>query len=76
MSLFPVLLSFCLVEQIIHTYSISTSAWCFRFALDIDFDAPKVRIPIGISGSSKCDSHLLLDFGHFMLHTKVHMDLL
>lgn len=44
---------------------------CFRFALDIDLDAPKVRVPIGTCGSSKCDSHFLLDFGHFTLHTKV-----
>lgn len=41
-----------------------------RFALDIDLDAPKVRVPIGTCGSSKCDSHFLLDFGHFTLHTK------
>ncbi|KAG9136747.1 hypothetical protein Leryth_004514 [Lithospermum erythrorhizon] len=41
-----------------------------RFALDIDLDAPKVRIPIREPTSSKCDCHLLLDFGHFTLHTK------
>ncbi|KAJ8767440.1 hypothetical protein K2173_017484 [Erythroxylum novogranatense] len=40
-----------------------------RFALDIDFDAPKVTVPIRKSGSSKCDVHFLLDFGHFTLHT-------
>ncbi|KAF3970469.1 hypothetical protein CMV_005848 [Castanea mollissima] len=40
-----------------------------RFALDIDFDAPKVRIPIKTCGSSTCDSNFLLDFGHFTLHT-------
>ncbi|XP_031738035.1 uncharacterized protein LOC101213129 isoform X1 [Cucumis sativus] len=40
-----------------------------RFALDIDLDAPKVRVPIRSCGSSKCDSHFLLDFGHFMLRT-------
>ncbi|KAM7278379.1 hypothetical protein ACFE04_005513 [Oxalis oulophora] len=40
-----------------------------RFALDIDFDAPKVRVPIRTHDSSKCDSHFLLDFGHFTLHT-------
>ncbi|GAV71650.1 DUF946 domain-containing protein/DUF1162 domain-containing protein/Chorein_N domain-containing protein [Cephalotus follicularis] len=40
-----------------------------RFALDVDFDAPKVRVPIRTGGSSKCDSHFLLDFGHFTLHT-------
>ncbi|PRQ37898.1 putative vacuolar protein sorting-associated protein [Rosa chinensis] len=41
-----------------------------RFALDIDLDAPKVRIPIRTKGSSKCDSHFLLDLGHFTLQTK------
>ncbi|CAI9119065.1 OLC1v1020728C1 [Oldenlandia corymbosa var. corymbosa] len=41
-----------------------------RFALDIDLDAPKVRVPIRSANSSKCDSHLLLDFGHFTLLTK------
>ncbi|KAI6692875.1 hypothetical protein NL676_020585, partial [Syzygium grande] len=40
-----------------------------RFALDIDLDAPKVRVPIRRSESSKCDSHLLLDFGNFTLRT-------
>ncbi|XP_062108869.1 uncharacterized protein LOC133819601 isoform X1 [Humulus lupulus] len=40
-----------------------------RFALDIDFDAPKVRVPIRILGSSKCDYHFLLDFGHFTVYT-------
>lgn len=44
---------------------------CSRFALDIDLDAPKVRVPIRSCGSSKCDSHFLLDFGHFMLRTMV-----
>ncbi|PRQ39555.1 putative vacuolar protein sorting-associated protein [Rosa chinensis] len=41
-----------------------------RFALDIDLDAPKVRVPIRTKGSSKCDSHFLLDLGHFTLQTK------
>uniref|UniRef100_A0A7N0UXF0 PH domain-containing protein n=1 Tax=Kalanchoe fedtschenkoi TaxID=63787 RepID=A0A7N0UXF0_KALFE len=41
-----------------------------RFALDIDFDAPKVRIPIRTGASSQCDSYFLLDFGHFTLVTK------
>ncbi|XP_075085926.1 uncharacterized protein LOC107782497 [Nicotiana tabacum] len=41
-----------------------------RFALDIDLDAPKVRVPVRPRGSSQCDSHLLLDLGHFTLHTK------
>ncbi|KAG7594430.1 Vacuolar protein sorting-associated protein 62 [Arabidopsis thaliana x Arabidopsis arenosa] len=40
-----------------------------RFALDIDLDAPKVRIPLRASGSSKCSSHFLLDFGNFTLTT-------
>ncbi|XVF38939.1 hypothetical protein REPUB_Repub20aG0145800 [Reevesia pubescens] len=40
-----------------------------RFALDIDLDAPKVRIPLRTRGSSKCDSYFLLDFGHFTLRT-------
>ncbi|OVA16691.1 Peroxin/Ferlin domain [Macleaya cordata] len=41
-----------------------------RFALDIDFDAPKVRVPLRTGLSSKCDGHFLLDFGHFTLCTK------
>lgn len=41
-----------------------------RFALDIDLDAPKVRVPVRPRGSSQCDCHLLLDLGHFTLHTK------
>ncbi|XP_071939359.1 uncharacterized protein [Coffea arabica] len=41
-----------------------------RFALDIDLDAPKVRIPIRTAASSQCDCHLLFDFGHFTLRTK------
>ncbi|KAL8152479.1 LOW QUALITY PROTEIN: hypothetical protein V2J09_010239 [Rumex salicifolius] len=41
-----------------------------RFALDIDFDAPKVRVPIRACAASSCDSHFLLDFGHFTLRTK------
>ncbi|XP_015087740.1 uncharacterized protein LOC107031055 isoform X1 [Solanum pennellii] len=41
-----------------------------RFALDIDLDAPKVRVPIRPHGSFRCDSHLLLDLGHFTLNTK------
>ncbi|XP_050216889.1 uncharacterized protein LOC126667840 isoform X2 [Mercurialis annua] len=40
-----------------------------RFALDIDLDAPKLRVPIRTTGSPKCDVHFLLDFGHFTLHT-------
>ncbi|XP_028786889.1 uncharacterized protein LOC114742843 [Neltuma alba] len=40
-----------------------------RFAFDIDLDAPKVRVPLRTSGSTRCCSHFLLDFGHFTLHT-------
>ncbi|XP_061360270.1 uncharacterized protein LOC133304277 isoform X2 [Gastrolobium bilobum] len=40
-----------------------------RFAFDIDLDAPKVRVPLRSSGSDRCDSHFLLDFGHFTMHT-------
>ncbi|KAJ8645273.1 hypothetical protein MRB53_007021 [Persea americana] len=41
-----------------------------RFMLDIDFDAPKMRIPMKTIGSSICHDNFLLDFGHFTLHTK------
>ncbi|XP_077211040.1 calcium-dependent lipid-binding family protein isoform X2 [Tasmannia lanceolata] len=41
-----------------------------RFALDIDFDAPKVRIPMGTTASTISHGNFLLDFGHFTLHTK------
>ncbi|CAJ1940747.1 unnamed protein product [Sphenostylis stenocarpa] len=40
-----------------------------RFAFDIDLDAPKVRVPLRTTGSDRCDSHFILDFGHFTLHT-------
>lgn len=40
-----------------------------RFAFDIDLDAPKVRVPLRATGSERCDSHFLLDFGHFTIHT-------
>ncbi|XLU57604.1 hypothetical protein S245_052252, partial [Arachis hypogaea] len=40
-----------------------------RFAFNVDLDAPKVRIPLRSRGSARCDSHFLLDFGHFTLHT-------
>ncbi|KAK6160946.1 hypothetical protein DH2020_004327 [Rehmannia glutinosa] len=43
------------------------AAW---FALDIDLDAPKVRVPLRSCTSTENDSHLLLDFGHFTLQTK------
>ncbi|KAJ9559357.1 hypothetical protein OSB04_013971 [Centaurea solstitialis] len=41
-----------------------------RFALDIDLDAPKIRVPIGKQASSEYDSHFLLDFGNFTLRTE------
>ncbi|KAK9136608.1 hypothetical protein Sjap_007202 [Stephania japonica] len=41
-----------------------------RFALDIDFDAPKVRVPLRSISDSNCRGHLLLDFGHFTVHTE------
>jgi vacuolar protein sorting-associated protein 13A/C len=41
-----------------------------RFALDIDLDAPKVRVPLRKDASSLCDSHFLLDLGHLTLQTK------
>ncbi|EPS74076.1 hypothetical protein M569_00677, partial [Genlisea aurea] len=40
-----------------------------RFALDIDLDAPKVRVPLQ-SISTEDSTNLLLDFGHFTLKTK------
>lgn len=42
-----------------------------RFALDIDLDAPKIRIPIRTSASSEYESDFLLDFGNFTLRTQV-----
>ncbi|CAN6447305.1 unnamed protein product [Victoria cruziana] len=41
-----------------------------RFSLDIDFDAPKVRVPLLSNGSLDSCGHLLLDFGHFTVQTK------
>ncbi|XP_031479692.1 uncharacterized protein LOC116250249 isoform X3 [Nymphaea colorata] len=41
-----------------------------RFSLDIDFDAPKVRVPLVSDGSFDNCGHLLLDFGHFTVQTK------
>lgn len=52
-------------------YSLVLVTLFLRFALDIDLDAPKVRVPIRPHGSFQCDSHLLLDLGHFTLNTKV-----
>lgn len=52
-------------------YSLVLITFFLRFSLDIDLDAPKVRVPIRPHGSFQCDSHLLLDLGHFTLNTKV-----
>ncbi|XP_071698618.1 uncharacterized protein [Rutidosis leptorrhynchoides] len=41
-----------------------------RFALDIDLDAPKVRVPIRTSDSSEYECQFLLDFGNFTLKTE------
>ncbi|KAK9053434.1 hypothetical protein SSX86_030068 [Deinandra increscens subsp. villosa] len=41
-----------------------------RFSLDIDLDAPKIRVPIRTSSSSEYDSSFLLDFGNFTLRTQ------
>ncbi|KAK1307197.1 hypothetical protein QJS10_CPA10g01575 [Acorus calamus] len=41
-----------------------------RFALDVDFDAPKVRVPLGTCISTSSEGHFLLDFGHFTLQTR------
>ncbi|ONK67151.1 uncharacterized protein A4U43_C06F16540 [Asparagus officinalis] len=41
-----------------------------RFSLDVDFDAPKVRIPMRTGQSTMHESQFLLDFGHFTLHTR------
>ncbi|CAA6659805.1 unnamed protein product [Spirodela intermedia] len=40
-----------------------------RFALDIDFDAPKVRVPLKGTGLPSTED-FFLDFGHFTLHTR------
>ncbi|XP_068666865.1 uncharacterized protein [Aristolochia californica] len=41
-----------------------------RFALDVDFDAPKIRVPIRRCESITNQGYFLLDFGHFTVHTK------
>ncbi|KAG9446693.1 hypothetical protein H6P81_012821 [Aristolochia fimbriata] len=41
-----------------------------RFALDVDFDAPKIRVPIRASECVTNQGYFLLDFGHFTVHTK------
>jgi hypothetical protein len=43
----------------------------FRFGLDIDLDAPKVRIPLTSDKPSLGNEYFVLDFGHFTLHTRV-----
>jgi hypothetical protein len=43
----------------------SVSCDTSRFGLDIDLDAPKVRIPL------TSNEHFVLDLGHFTLHTRV-----
>ncbi|KAL7600672.1 hypothetical protein Lser_V15G25356 [Lactuca serriola] len=43
------------------------TATALQFALDIDLDALKFRIPIRLNVSSKYNSHFRLDFGHFTL---------
>ncbi|XP_020520361.1 uncharacterized protein LOC18430003 [Amborella trichopoda] len=45
-----------------------------RFALDIDFDAPKLRIPLETNENIPSDGSFILDFGHFTLHSKNHFD--
>jgi len=62
---------FIIVYKLHHQLSFILCLWFLRFALDIDIDAPKVRIPLRASGSSKCSSHFLLDFGNFTLTTMV-----
>ncbi|CAL5058295.1 unnamed protein product [Urochloa decumbens] len=41
-----------------------------RFGLDIDLDAPKVRIPLTANQPSLGNEYFVLDFGHFTLHTR------
>lgn len=42
-----------------------------RFGLDIDLDAPKVRIPLNANQPLLGNEYFVLDFGHFTLHTRV-----
>lgn len=44
-------------------------AICCRFSIDLDLDAPKIAIPAKSSKSEEDDTMLLLDLGHFTLHT-------
>jgi vacuolar protein sorting-associated protein 13A/C len=41
-----------------------------RFGLDIDLDAPKVRIPLTANQPTVGNEYFVLDFGHFTLHTR------
>jgi len=41
-----------------------------RFGLDIDLDAPKVRIPLTANQPLLGNEYFVLDFGHFTLHTR------
>ncbi len=41
------------------------------FGLDIDLDAPKVRIPLITCQPLLGNEHFVLDLGHFTLHTRV-----
>ncbi|KAG0568137.1 hypothetical protein KC19_7G189300 [Ceratodon purpureus] len=40
-----------------------------RFSIDLDLDAPKISIPAKVYKSDEDDTQLLLDLGHFTLHT-------
>jgi vacuolar protein sorting-associated protein 13A/C len=40
-----------------------------RFSVDLDLDAPKIMIPAKIARTGGDDTQLLLDLGHFTLHT-------
>jgi hypothetical protein len=40
-----------------------------RFSVDLDLDAPKIMIPARIARTGGDDTQLLLDLGHFTLHT-------
>ncbi|XP_062223332.1 uncharacterized protein LOC133922148 [Phragmites australis] len=41
-----------------------------RFGLNIDLDAPKVRIPLTVNQPALGNEYFVLDFGHFTLHTR------
>jgi hypothetical protein len=40
-----------------------------RFSMDLDLDAQKISIPAKVNKSDEDDTQLLLDLGHFTLHT-------